>query len=372
MRVVFLAENYHRFYDRFGAAHPELAGLDYDAVQQRMFEEFFYQADSHAAALRKLGHEAFTIIPDCIPLQRQWAREHGLWMPPYRKRVPGLVEEGWRLATGCGYREAWHARVLAAQLAHYRPDVVQVFSGVRMTGPMLKRLRGHARKWICQWACPIREAYPYEAYDLILTTAENFVEEFTRRGFACRKIQHAFDERIEPHLESVPPGTGVVFVGSLTPHHVERTVLLEAVAREVPLDAYGEGFDALPPESALRAAWRGGAKFGLEMYRLYARHGIALHVPGEVGRAFAGAKRLFEITGAGCLLLAAAQPGLDEYFVVGQEIDVFRDAAEAVRKIRRYLEDEPLRRALAAAGKQRTLRDHVYGVRMKEWLHAVA
>ena len=118
------------------------------------------------------------------------------------------------------------------------------------------------------------------------------------------KIQHAFDERIEPHLESVPPGTGVVFVGSLTPHHVERTALLEAVAREVPLDAYGEGFDTLPPESALRAAWRGGAKFGLDMYRLYARHGVALHVPGEVGRAFAGAKRLFEITGAGCLLLA--------------------------------------------------------------------
>ena len=108
------------------------------------------------------------------------------------------------------------------------------------------------------------------------------------------------------------------------------------------------------------------------MYRLYARHGIALHVPGEVGRAFAGAKRLFEITGAGCLLLAEAQPGLDEYFIVGQEMDVFRDAADAVQKIRRYLEDEPSRRAMAAAGQQRTLRDHVYGVRMKEWLHAVA
>lgn len=372
MRVVFLAENYHRFYNRFGEAHPELAELDYAATQQRMFGEFFYQSDSHAAALRQLGHEAFTIISDCIPLQRQWAREHGVWMPPYRKRSPAWLDWIARLATGCRYREAWHARVLAAQLEHYQPDVVQVFSGVRMTGPMLKRLRRHARKWICQWACPIREAYPYKAYDLILTTAENFVEEFTRRGCACRKIQHAFDERIVPHLEPNQAGAGVVFVGSLTPHHVERTALLEAVARQVPLDAYGEGFDTLPPGSALRAAWRGGFVFGLEMYRLYARYGIALHVPGEVGRAFAGAKRLFEITGAGCLLLAEAQPGLDEYFIVGQEMDVFQGAEEAVRKIRRYLDDEPKRRAVAAAGQHRTLRDHVYGARMKEWLHAVA
>ena len=345
--------------------------MDYGAIQSRMFGEFFYQSDSHAAALRELGHEAATYVPDCLPLQLRWAREKGLWMPPYRKRSPRWLDGAARAATGCPYRDAWNVRVLAAQMRDFRPDAVAVFSGVRMTGPSIRRLRRRPGKWICHWASPIVESYPYGSYDLVVTTARNFVEEFGRRGCACRLVQHAFDERIAERVDPSAPDRDVVFVGSISPLHRRRTELLEELAGRISLDVYGEGFDALPEGSRLRACWKGGAAFGLAMYRLVARYRIALHVPGEAGAADAGAKRIFETAGAGALLLAERQPGLDRYFEIGKEIEVFSDGAEAAAKIRRHLADEGVRAAMAAAGRRRVLRDHVYRVRMKEWIDVV-
>ena len=373
MKALFLAENYHWFYNRYWETHPEIRELDFATCCRRMFDEFFYQSDSHAAGLRCLGHEAITLVPDCIPLQLKWAREHGLWMPPYRRESMPFPDRLVRLATGSvSYRDYWHTRILAAQLRYYQPDVVQVFSGVRVSVPMLRRLRLAKRKWVCQWACRIQDDYPFSEYDQILTTATNFMEEFQRRGNASCLVQHAFDERIDSRLEAAAETGAVLFIGSFSPHHERRRKLLEEVAQRIPLDVYGEGREYLPSTSPLQACWRGSATFGLEMYRLCSRYRIVLHVPGDAGWVFAGAKRLFEVTGTGSMLLTSMQPGLEKYFDIGREIDAFRDAAEAAEKIRYYLDHDKQRRNLAAAGRRRTLRDHVYSIRMKEWLDAVA
>ena len=372
MRVVFLAENYHRFYDRQWAAHPEHRGLGWTDATAQLFAEFFYQSDSQAAALRALGHTAWTYVPDWVPLQQHWARELGLWLPPYWKQIPAIVDRFWRLATRASRRDHWEIRVLSAQLCACRPDAVQVYSGVHMTPDMLRALRPLARKWICLWSSPLNEGYPYAAYDRVLTTAAKIQEEFLRRGHDCRQVQHAFDSRIPGRLETNAPRQGVVFVGSLLTLHRGRRELLEQVARRFPLEIYGPGYESLPADSPLRKAWRGEALFGLDMYRRYACAQIDLHVPADIGRPHAGAKRLFEVTGAGALLLAEDQPGLADCFKIGREIDMFCNAVEAVEKIDYYLDNEPARTAVATAGRQRTLREHVYEVRMKDWLEAVA
>lgn len=372
MRFVFLAENYHRVYDRYWAAFPDARTVAFATAQERLFAEFLYQSDSQAAALRALGHEAYTLVPECIPMQRRWAREQGVWMPPYRRRNPAFVNRAWRVVTGLDRRDHWHARLLSAQLRALRPDVVQVYSGVHMTAPMVRALRPLAPRWVCHWSSTIRPAYPYGLYDLVVTTASNFESAFKRLGCASCVVQHAFDERVLERVDPDGPRDGVVFVGTLSPKHRQRAALLEAVARRVPMEVYGEGFDALPDGSALRRAWRGRALFGLEMYRAFARARMVLHVPGDDARADAGAKRLFEITGVGSLMLAEAQAGLGAHFEIGHECDTFCDADEAIRKIDHYLADESARAAIAAAGHRRTLRDHTYRVRMHEWLDAVA
>lgn len=367
-RIMVWAENYRHVSTRYWNAHPELARMDYAPAQRRMFDEFFYQSDSQAAALRELGQEAVTVIPHCIPLQAQWARENKLWLPPYFWRRWPALDYLLLRTRGLAFRGIWHRRVLTAQLRAFQPDVVVVFSGIPPVSALLRRFFRQPPLWIGHGSCVLSESHPYQDYDLILTTAANIREEFLRRGCQCRLVQHAFDERIWRHLESAPPDREVIFFGSVSPHHRRRTAHLEGIAALYSLDIYGEGYEDLPETSPLRKCRWGGNVFGLDMYRRMARYRISLHVPADFGMADAGAQRLFEIPGAGVLLLSWAQPGLERYFEIGREMDVFSSAAEAVANIRGYLQNEPWRAAVAEAGERRVQHDHHYRNRMREWL----
>ena len=68
------------------------------------------------------------------------------------------------------------------------------------------------------------------------------------------------------------------------------------------------------------------------------------------------------------MLLTDAKDNLHELFSEGKEIATYRTADEAVRKIRYYLTHDDRRRAIAKAGQRRTLKDHTYEQRMREFL----
>jgi spore maturation protein CgeB len=58
-------------------------------------------------------------------------------------------------------------------------------------------------------------------------------------------------------------------------------------------------------------------------------------------------------------------PHLDSWYVRGKELDVFRSEAELAEKIRFYEARPGLRDQIAAAGHERTRREHTYGHRLK-------
>jgi spore maturation protein CgeB len=70
--------------------------------------------------------------------------------------------------------------------------------------------------------------------------------------------------------------------------------------------------------------------------------------------------RLFEATGMGACLLTDWKPNLTELFEPDVEVAVYRTPAECVDKAHYLLEHDAERRAIAAAGQRRTLRDHTY------------
>ena len=76
--------------------------------------------------------------------------------------------------------------------------------------------------------------------------------------------------------------------------------------------------------------------------------------------------RLYEATGVGSLLVTDAKQNLAELFEPGREVVAYCDADDLVEQARHYLAHEDERRAIAAAGQARTLRDHTYAVRMRE------
>lgn len=74
--------------------------------------------------------------------------------------------------------------------------------------------------------------------------------------------------------------------------------------------------------------------------------------------------RHFEITAHGGFMLTYEVPELSNCFEIGTECDVFHDEAELLDKIKYYLDQPQKRREIAAAGQQRTLKEHLYSHRI--------
>lgn len=78
--------------------------------------------------------------------------------------------------------------------------------------------------------------------------------------------------------------------------------------------------------------------------------------------------RTFEIASCGGFQLVDQRQHLDEHFKPGEEITVFRSAAEMREQIDYYLLHPEERQEIAQRARQRILRDHTYDIRMSEAL----
>ncbi|MBI5530084.1 MAG: glycosyltransferase [Candidatus Doudnabacteria bacterium] len=82
--------------------------------------------------------------------------------------------------------------------------------------------------------------------------------------------------------------------------------------------------------------------------------------------------RTFEVPACGGFLLTGpSDDPIEEYYLPGKEIVVFKTISELVEKCQYYLEHEDERRSIAAAGLSRTLDQHTYEHRFKEIFKAL-
>ncbi len=175
----------------------------------------------------------------------------------------------------------------------------------------------------------------------------------------------AFEPRILNRLPQVVREIPVSFVGGISPYHGTGLTVLETIAKSIPLDVWGYGAQALPPESPLRQRHHGEA-WGLQMFSLLAGSRITLNRHIDVAENHANNMRLFEATGCGALLLTDYRDNLGELFEIGREVVAYRSPEEAVLLARYYQQHPEEAAAIARAGQQRTLRDHSYQRRMHQ------
>lgn len=81
--------------------------------------------------------------------------------------------------------------------------------------------------------------------------------------------------------------------------------------------------------------------------------------------------RHFEITAAGGFMLCRDQPELAECFEIGRECAVFHSETDLLEKSKYYLDHPDERVAIARAGQQRTLSQHLYSHRLDSLLKAM-
>ncbi len=77
MKFLILNTDYPEFLRWLYAQHSGLEKQLYEVQYRARMDSLFGTADFYSSNLRKLGHEAWDVIANIEPMQKQWAREHG-------------------------------------------------------------------------------------------------------------------------------------------------------------------------------------------------------------------------------------------------------------------------------------------------------
>ena len=363
MRFLIADTYYPAFLRGFYAARPALPLQPHAAQRRALMDECFGTSDFYSTHLRDLGHEAEEVVPNCEPMQRQWARENNLALdetPQFslvlrRKVVP------WVRRTP---RDDWFFTILEAQVKAARPDILYIQDMHALPPFFLRAVRPYVKKIVGQIASPAHPGADFRDYDLVLTSFPHFVERFRQAGVQSEYFRIGFEPAVLPRLSRAAPAD-LAFVGGLSSAHSERVRFLETVASAHPIDFWGYGLEHLAPQSPLRARFHGNA-WGLAMYQALFNAKISLNLHINAAENNANNMRLYESTGVGALLLTDAKDNLSTLFAPDTEVAVYHSPEECAEKIKYYLSHDPERRAVAAAGQARTLREHTYKHRMEE------
>jgi hypothetical protein len=319
-------------------------------------DQCFGTSDFYSTNLISIGHEAKEIVANCEPLQRQWAREHGIKLDNFK----------WMFRRSASN---WMARILFAQVKHYRPDVLHIQDMNGTSPEFLRQIRPHVGLITGQIACAIAPGLDFSEYNLVLSSFPHFVQQFRRDGLSSEYFNLGFEPRILRLLKKTERHDAV-FVGGLSTHHAERIKLLEKVATDQQIEIWGYGIESLRPDSPLSKLHRGNA-WALSMYQILLNAKIVLNHHINVAGHYANNMRLYEATGVGTLLLTDYKSNLNTLFEPGKEVVAYRSPEECCELIAHFLAHDDERESIAKAGQARTLGGHTYYHRMEEFIDIV-
>jgi spore maturation protein CgeB len=393
-RFLQFATLYPEFERQFLAANPDHAELSHQQLYERLVGMHFGLADVYVRHLRVHGCEAEYHCVSLEPLQKTWAREHGV---NYGKRT-------------------WMRDIVLAQVRQFRADVLFLQDTVLFDAKFRQQLRDAGRRPIVLvgWrAAPTPDFRVFNDLDVILTAGPHFVEQFRHYGANAHLLPLAFDETVLDLLSPAPEQdlafTFVGTVGTVNGPHASRYTLIESLLQTGLLEVWGDepatgdglrraahktvyqinrflGSLGMPPAAratlpvirrgvdwqhdptrpALRSRFSDrmhASAFGLDAFRILSRSKTTLNCHIGAAGKYAGNNRLFEATGVGACLVTDWKEDLDRYFKPDIEVVTFRSPEECADKVRYLLQHDCSRKAIAAAGQRRTLREHSYAGR---------
>ena len=255
---------------------------------------------------------------------------------------------------------------IAARLRRGPTDVVLVFKGAGLAPADVDELRlRFGARWV-NWFPDdphqlelSRRLAP--AYDCFFTHDSSSLARHRSTGARAHYLAFGCDpEYLRPPTLSVEARwtAPLVFVGS-------RDDVREPVLRELTdagLVAWGPGWPRGPlyGDDFVRAL--AGAKVGVNVHQQFGERG-------DPARYGTGANmRVFELAAVGTPQLSDAKADIARHFTPDREIVLYRSVVELVDRARALLADDALRRRLAAAARERAVREHTWRHRLEELL----
>jgi spore maturation protein CgeB len=373
VRVLILNTDYEAFLEDLCAENPGLAEQSYDQQMAVRNRSLFGAADFYSEGLKANGVEAADVHLNNRAMQLRWAGEHGVIVSAADKPGPkGVAAKLRRLFRGnreltpqLAAMPDWTRSVMIAQIEAFRPDVILNQAMHFVGAESLRSLVGKRCLLVGQIAAPWHAPDDDLAYDLIVTSLPNFVQQFERRGIRTFYNQLGFAPSVLSSVPETKRDLAVTFVGTLSVYHADRIRLLEYIATRTSLNIWGMGIDEVSKESPIRGCHRGQA-WGREMFSIFRRSQIVINQHIGIAGDFANNMRLYEATGCGATLVTDRKTNLPELFDVGSEVVDYGDVEECLARIEALLSEPARCAAIGSKGQARTCSDHTYVQRTAE------
>lgn len=324
--------------------------------------------EAFSRAMKSRGHEIREVLFDLEPVQRTWAWERGL----------DLDERDWK------------AQILLEQIRDFRPEVLYLEGydalpaslrvSIRKRVPSIELIVVH--QGACEGtASVLREL---RRADVLFVSSPALLLACREAGLEPHLVYEAFDPSVLcelPAPSKLDPATlsDATFLGT-TGENAGRKKREQWITKLLDADLV----DVYPREltASGRQRKRGGFAsrsskrlfeplFGFDYFARLQASRISLNYHCDAAGGFVGNRRMFEATGVGSCLLTDRGSNLDELFEDGREVVTFDGVADAKEKIRYLLEHEDERKAIADAGRARTLGEHTVQKRVAvidEWI----
>ncbi len=358
---------YDRYLDEFYTRNPEVAGLSFDDQTEELIRDGFSGIHMFAPYMRDHGYDSRLLIANNIRLQQKWIEESG--------------------AQFSGSPRLWD--IVVKQVEYYKPDVLYLSDPITFDTKFLNALSYRPSLVIGWRAADIPEQTDWSGFDIILSGLAGIREAALRMG-AKQAISFVpgFPEWTLDYLQDQLPMYDLVFAGSwTTDQHEKRNAYLNHMAQ---LSLSGEGgFSAsyyLSGEIApgnYASNINLGPRFGIGMMRALKTGKMIFDARGNIRNFPSSLKgvsqiedlarnetmnmRIFEATGAGCLLIAEHYDNLEQYFEPGREIITFKTPEELIDKIRYFKANPAELEEIARRGQERCLRDYSMSKRSEEF-----
>lgn len=360
MRFFIINTDYIDFIQWLYSHNPGLESQPYAEQYRARMESSFGMADFYSRNLKKLGHEAWDVIANIEPMQKQWARENGIKLPGVhwgirlrRQFIPWPYK-----------KEEWLYYILAEQIKSYHPDVLYSMAIETIGSDLLSKVKGHYGIAIGQHAAPL-PCHDISGYDLMLSSLPNQVDYFCSQGMRSELFRLGFESellgRLTPHVKQYD----IAFVGGLSGPHGGGAGALEALCKNYNVKVWGYGLNNLDHDSCMSKVFN-GPLFGLAMYQAFLESKIVFNRHIDIAENNANNMRLYEATGVGALLLTDYTQNLSDMFDPGREVVAYHNTDECVELAGYYLAHDKEREVIARAGQSRTLNEHTYYHRMQE------
>ena len=339
MKIVFFSAFNQGYLNDFLNRTPNISELDYNTILKFASQDQMGAFSTYTHYANSLGHETYLIVSNFEYLQHKWAKENDI-----------IINSDWQFS------------IAFAQIKKIKPDVFFMGSLFHFYGEFLEKIKPYCAKIIGWVACPIPSKTKFNQFNLILSSAKHYVDNFRKLGINSELLPAAFDKRIWDDfvIQEKKRDIEFSFVGGLSKIHKDRIEFVRKIASKSKIKIWSGNYESnlnwleklLFGDPILNALV--GHVWGKEMFSVYGKSKIAFNLHIGESKNQAGNMRMYEVTGMGALLLSDKKEDDQNLWINEKEFVEYTSIDDAIEKINYYLRNEKERIEIAKAGQLRT------------------